>query len=63
MERGLWDEATKLKDLMETQQRSRRKEIVKRFEETKIPNGPSDYKSRRGLPFGEEWWVPRWFVR
>lgn len=60
---GKWDAANKDKELLEATQRDRRKEIVKSFQETGVPCGPS-LDERRGITsIGEEWWVPRWFVR
>lgn len=59
MERGEWDQAGKLKAELENQQRQNRKRLIETFNETGKPSGPAS----RGIPIGEEWWVPRWFFR
>lgn len=58
MELGKWAEADVEKEVCENRQRSRRKEIVAKFEETNLPYGPPP----RGMEFGEKWWSPRWFT-
>lgn len=60
MEEGRWAEANTFKEQLENSQRNLRKLLVKKHQDTKIPDGPTD---RRGITIGEEWWIPRWFVR
>lgn len=60
LEEGKWTEANEFKESLERRQREERKAIVKKFEETGAPNGPPD---RKGIAIGEDWWIPRWFVR
>ncbi|TPX66348.1 hypothetical protein SpCBS45565_g04523 [Spizellomyces sp. 'palustris'] len=60
MEKGQWDLANTCKEKLEELQRNRRKKIVAEFEKTGVPSGPS---TDDGIPIGEAWWVPRWFVR
>ncbi|KAJ3088393.1 hypothetical protein HK102_008853 [Quaeritorhiza haematococci] len=61
MEEGRWDDANAGKEALEMAQRERRKGIVKKFQETGVPDGPPPRKG--AIAIGEEWWVPRWFVR
>ncbi|TPX42136.1 hypothetical protein SeLEV6574_g05746 [Synchytrium endobioticum] len=61
MEAGLWEEASKLKEELETLQRTNRKVSIQHFEDTHIKDGPP--RENPGLDFGEDWWAPRWFIR
>ncbi|KAL3895988.1 MAG: hypothetical protein SGCHY_004363 [Lobulomycetales sp.] len=60
LEEGRWDDANESKETLERRQREERKVIVQNFEQRGLPNGPP---SRKGIPMGEDWWVPRWFER
>ena len=59
MEQSNWKEADRAKDELENRQRSERKRLVARYEETKEPFGPTPM----GIAIGEDWWTPRWFSR
>jgi oxysterol-binding protein 1 len=59
MERGLWDEADRLKESLELRQRAHRKHLVHMYEKTNVKSGPPP----KGIEFGEAWWQPRWFIK
>ena len=59
MEKSQWALADKEKERLEVRQRTARKQIVAEHQKTGIPFGPQP----RGISIGEDWWVPRWFVR
>jgi hypothetical protein len=62
MEMSAWEEATEGKENLEKRQREQRKILVQEYEKMGMANGPQD-RLRNSIPIGEEWWIPRWFVR
>ncbi|KAI8809691.1 Oxysterol-binding protein-domain-containing protein [Cladochytrium replicatum] len=63
MECGQWDDATRWKERLEIAQRERRKNVVARYEREGVADGPQELRWKAQEEIGEEWWIPRWFVR